>query len=1469
MKTQTNPIIPFGCVLFTLTALFLAAPSQSAAQGPEPITLEARSIPNDGMSVFWGESNLPDIAGYTLQWRMVGDEWQRIDLPRQPDHTLTSLEPGVTYEFQVLIRFENGAEQEYSSVDISTYQPLASSPALPPLDINIKSINIDRFPTIQLNAEVLTNGISVGGLTRNDFDVSEQYRNAAGETGNNPITDITVTSSGGAARPVDIVFVIDDTGSMADEIVAVIANAQAFADDLASRGFDYRLGLVRFKDEDNTGVINGGNLTADKDEFKGWVGLLRASGGGDTAENAFGALVLATTMNFRPGSQRVFILITDAPSHTRAGFTQADVCTRIQAVNGVIYVAGPNNGQYNGLGSLTAVCGGKWYPVISPLSSILDDVRVDIVQLYTIRYNTLNVRFDGELRTATLKVTHNSASAQDSVTYTPTAGPEIELDAATQARLSSAVAQSTDVPVGVNIRDRIAPFPLNAFLFYRTISSANFTPITLTRDSGSESDGHYAALIPAVAVQQPAVEFYITSTDGGPVRTLPAEDPATHAFAIAVLPNEAPVIVHTPPRITDVTTGNPVRLTATVTDSTMFVQSVHVQYTVLNPLMSQVPTDLTMNNVGGNTYQVDLPGAEFTPDAGGFQYVIEATDNFGVTSRLPISDFFVVVVPEADADADGLTNIEEQNSGTDPLNRDTDGDALWDGWEVKGLRSGAQFVDLPTLGANPRHKDLFIEVDYLQAADHSHRLSEATLDRVVNAFAAAPVTNPDGSTGIRLHYQIGQAIPETAENLNLDPNQDPYLSIKAANFPNGIKRNAFRWCLIGHSHRLGYGGEAEHIPGQGFLVSQGASATAQELSGTFMHELGHTMGLKHGGDDHNNFKPNYLSVMNYFFQNEGLKRDGVLGVLDFSREALPSLNERNLNETLGIGDSRHHTRYYNGSYPTGSKVWFDRPYFGPPAVDWNLDGDIADAALVIPLNGDGDAFDTLTGFDDWANISFVGGSVGDAFGEGVSVPPLIGTPSPDEMLRDEERTTVPPTIAGLTLGTDYGVIILDWERSEDDSLTYRIYRGSAADNLSSLAESRDPNGLFRDETVTPFVRYYYAVSIVNRHGNEGARSQTVSGITEALPVAQADTVVTDEGRSVAIRLRSQPESDRFVFAVVTQPAHGTLTGSPPNLTYTPNGDYCGADQFDFQVSIGQATPSRATITIVIRPLPDCPSAVAQSIVTPEDQAVGCTLTAYDPDSICETVTFTYIIVQQPSHGTLSGTAPNLTYTPAPDYYGPDSFRFKVSDGICEAEPASVNITVTPVNDAPEDCVASIIPEQCRLTLAPYTQAFVVAANNHDACVILSGAARDTENNPLGYSWSTNGTVIAAGAVSTNCFGLGCHTVTLLVNDGTDACAANIDICVITPGEAVEYCIALVESAAIERKNKRPLIASLKAAVASFDRGNFESAVNQLGAFKNKVRAQVLRDNPTEGQLLLDTVQSIIDGLLCQMSLEDR
>ncbi|MCL4554607.1 MAG: hypothetical protein M1565_05685, partial [Actinobacteria bacterium] len=83
--------------------------------------------------------------------------------------------------------------------------------------------------------------------------------------------------------------------------------------------------------------------------------------------------------------------------------------------------------------------------------------------------------------------------------------------------------------------------------------------------------------------------------------------------------------------------------------------------------------------------------------------------------------------------------------------------------------------------------------------------------------------------------------------------------------------------------------------------------TVAEQSGTLMHELGHNLDLKHGGGDHTGYKPNFLSIMNYFFQMTGIPPSNSL---DSSDSVLASVDENSLDEFLGIQDGTDDTAFF-------------------------------------------------------------------------------------------------------------------------------------------------------------------------------------------------------------------------------------------------------------------------------------------------------------------------------------------------------------------------------------------------------------------------------------------------------------------------------------------------------------------------------------------------------------------------------
>jgi hypothetical protein len=89
---------------------------------------------------------------------------------------------------------------------------------------------------------------------------------------------------------------------------------------------------------------------------------------------------------------------------------------------------------------------------------------------------------------------------------------------------------------------------------------------------------------------------------------------------------------------------------------------------------------------------------------------------------------------------------------------DADEDGLLDVWERSGADTngdGTIDLDLASLGASPLRKDAFVEIDFLADASHSHGPLRDAVEDVVAAFANAPVANPDGTTGVQLHVDVG------------------------------------------------------------------------------------------------------------------------------------------------------------------------------------------------------------------------------------------------------------------------------------------------------------------------------------------------------------------------------------------------------------------------------------------------------------------------------------------------------------------------------------------------------------------------------------------------------------------------------------------------------------------------------------------------------------------------------------------
>jgi len=353
---------------------------------------------------------------------------------------------------------------------------------------------------------------------------------------------------------------------------------------------------------------------------------------------------------------------------------------------------------------------------------------------------------------------------------------------------------------------------------------------------------------------------------------------------------------------------------------------------------------------------------------------------------------------------------------------DLDADGLPDSAE----RPGGTLAGLPLYawGARENQRDVFVEIDRMFRARDAGGVGPGTVPRVE---ALARIAEVFRAHGVTVHFDVG-ALPSPdggafAGVVDLGGGGEiPWAcSLTMAGLSGATsfyqlkaehsdlrRRPSFHHVIFGHGladvgcGTVGATGKAElggndvaitlGVRGYSTAPGAGLNRLINNQAATLMHELGHNLGLRHGGDEDTNFKPSYLSVMNYLYQLEGLPQPGVAegdryyyqygglyrlcmgppaiasrtGLqgssetnpaafrLDYSDGQTPSLNAASLDETRGLG----------------------RP--GSTPIDWDFDGGISSVPVsaaigsldssnpVCPSDAPGSG--VLRDFADWQNL---------------------------------------------------------------------------------------------------------------------------------------------------------------------------------------------------------------------------------------------------------------------------------------------------------------------------------------------------------------------------------------------------------------------------------------------------------------------------------------------------------------------
>ena len=498
--------------------------------------------------------------------------------------------------------------------------------------------------------------------------------------------------------------------------------------------------------------------------------------------------------------------------------------------------------------------------------------------------------------------------------------------------------------------------------------------------------------------------------------------------------------------------------------------------------------------------------------------------------------------------------------------------------------------------------------------------------------------------------------------------------------------------------------------------------------------------------------------------------------------------------------------------------------------------------------------------------------------------------------------TDPNPFIGLSFGGSIPLTRIAWSRDNGDAVTDPCADGTCTDrsiDLYTLQFTQVPGpGAATPETGDPatgwitlgtvdiqgslpplfhsWVRHEFslgtggapivATGIRIKVANNGTAIDEIEvHIANDPPIANDDVAVTNEDVPVTVDVLANdidPDGDALMVIVKTGPTHGDVVLNPDgSITYIPALNFNGSDSFTYVVHDGSEDSEPGTVTLTVNPVNDPPDCAAAAVVTDEDVPVDLILPASDADGDA----LVYTIVDPPTLGMASVSGNIVTYTPAPNQCGLDTFRFKAVDPDgAEAGPCRVDVTVQSVNDAP----IPIIQVSSLADLgSSVSDLILISPDNVGACATLDGSLSSDPDDGggcgtgmmVGYVWLIDGVVVGTGEQLDVCLLLGARTVTLAVEDDAGAVGeTELVVQVLTGGEAVEELILLIDDAALGRKNKQPLFATLKTAAAAFERGSIGSALNRLNnAFPNKLRAQVAKDNPDLAEEWIRIVGEIV------------
>ncbi len=493
-----------------------------------------------------------------------------------------------------------------------------------PLNLRITSLDTTLFPSIYANVAVNNNDGFVKNLTPENFVITEN-----GETQTNNLT-VMAPANRRTRTMIDVVFLLDCTGSMATEINFVKANMVSFINAMITDSVDYNIGFVAVGDifymyNNNTATFFDSTMISQMQTVVNSlnIGVNGIGTGGDWKENQVGAMADAAQYPWRVGSNRMIILMTDATAH------EGDTVTNWTMSNLLSSRLNPNNITVHAIFDthhvdqivqympLVQATGGTYHHIYWNFNSILSTIEETSASNYSVHY-TSNSSLDSPLsRLVNIKAINGAQIAEDNHSWLPFSAPTLSRTDLTCSYDQASQHDYQSKELSVTVKDQVFPFVQKVCLYWRAIGQTEFNQVKMIKGNNDT----YSYTLPSNVMTGLGIEYYFSAFDGQVQKTLPATYPDRVPFSFAIAPYQSTNILNS----TALQTSSNI-ITVTALTENASNPTLDIYYREMGMLVYNI---VRMKKDGDNTYKASLDTNKMN---NGIQYFIKAVNELGISS---------------------------------------------------------------------------------------------------------------------------------------------------------------------------------------------------------------------------------------------------------------------------------------------------------------------------------------------------------------------------------------------------------------------------------------------------------------------------------------------------------------------------------------------------------------------------------------------------------------------------------------------------------------------------------------------------------------------------------------------------------------------------------------------------------------------------------------------------------------------